>query len=98
MNQNHYTILGVPRLASADEIRKAFRSLSRLHHPDVAKDNKSSMQIMLDINESYAVLSDEKKRKEYDDALSKALVTNLPTSVAQVVGEYFHQFHTENTK
>ena len=59
---DYYKTLGVPRTATADEIKKAFRKLARKHHPDAGGDEAKFKEI----NEAYEVLSDEKKRKIYD--------------------------------
>jgi curved DNA-binding protein len=65
--KDYYSVLGVPRTASADEIKKAFRKLARQHHPDVAKDKKSAEAKFKEINEAHEVLSDPEKRRQYDD-------------------------------
>src|SRR4051794_32715516 len=65
--KDYYRVLGVPRTASAEEIRKAFRSLARQYHPDVAKDKKHAEEKFKEINEAYEVLSDAAKRKTYDE-------------------------------
>jgi curved DNA-binding protein len=59
---DYYQTLGVPRTAKADEIKKAYRKLARKHHPDAGGDEAKFKEI----NEAYEVLSDEKKRKLYD--------------------------------
>ncbi|WP_165062757.1 DnaJ C-terminal domain-containing protein [Adlercreutzia sp. ZJ154] len=59
---DYYKTLGVPRTASADEIKKAFRKLARTHHPDAGGDEAKFKEI----NEAYEVLSDDKKRQLYD--------------------------------
>ena len=64
--KDYYEILGVPRAASDDEIKKAFRKLARKYHPDVAKDKKGAEAKFKEINEAYEVLSDAQKRKRYD--------------------------------
>ena len=64
--RDYYEVLGVPRGASEDEIRKAFRKLARQYHPDVAKDKKTAEEKFKEINEAYEVLSDPDKRKKYD--------------------------------
>jgi len=64
--RDYYEVLGVPRGASEDDIRKAFRKLARQYHPDVAKDKKGAEDKFKEINEAYEVLSDPEKRKKYD--------------------------------
>lgn len=64
--KDYYAILGVPKTASQDDIRKAFRKLARQHHPDVAKDKKSAEAKFKEINEANEVLSDPEKRQRYD--------------------------------
>lgn len=59
---DYYSILGVSKDASQDEIKKAFRKLARTHHPDAGGDENKFKEI----NEAYEVLSDEEKRKVYD--------------------------------
>jgi curved DNA-binding protein len=63
---NYYEILGVPRDASSEEIKKTFRRLARLYHPDVNPGNKGAEEKFKDINEAYDILSDETKRAEFD--------------------------------
>ncbi|MBN1192320.1 MAG: molecular chaperone DnaJ [Coriobacteriia bacterium] len=61
--KDYYDILGVPRTATADEIKKAYRKAARKHHPDAG----GSEERFKEINEAYEVLSDDEKRKQYDE-------------------------------
>src|SRR5208283_5454305 len=65
--KDYYETLGVPRTASADELKKSFRKLARQYHPDVARDKKKAEEKFKEINEAYEVLSDPDKRKKYDE-------------------------------
>jgi curved DNA-binding protein len=65
--KDYYQSLGVPRTASAADIKKAFRKLAREFHPDVAKDKKRAEEKFKEINEAYEVLSDQDKRSKYDE-------------------------------
>jgi molecular chaperone DnaJ len=62
----YYETLGVPRTASVDDIRKAYRKLARKHHPDLNPGDKSSEDRFKNVQEAYDVLSDPKKRQMYD--------------------------------
>ena len=61
-----YKTLGVSRNATDAELKKAYRKLAREWHPDVAKDKENAEQKFKEINEAYQVLSDPKKRAQYD--------------------------------
>ena len=65
-NKNYYEELGVDKSASADDIKKAYRKLAKQYHPDLNKDNPEAAEKFKSINEAYEVLSDETKRKNYD--------------------------------
>jgi molecular chaperone DnaJ len=64
--QDYYELLGVPRKASAKEIRTAFRKLARKYHPDLNPGDKASEEKFKQLQEAYDVLSDTKKRQMYD--------------------------------
>jgi curved DNA-binding protein len=64
--KDYYEVLGVPRTATENDIRKEYRKLARKHHPDVNPGDKSAEERFKEINEAYEVLSDAEKRKRYD--------------------------------
>jgi len=65
IKQDYYEVLGVPRNASDEEIKKAFRTLAKLHHPDRNREPGAEEKFK-EINEAYQVLSNPEKRHRYD--------------------------------
>ncbi|MCA9484804.1 MAG: DnaJ domain-containing protein [Nitrospina sp.] len=65
-NKDYYKTLGVEKNATAEVIKKKFRALAREHHPDTNQGSKHSEEKFKEISEAYEILSDIKKRKEYD--------------------------------
>ena len=63
--QDYYDVMGVPRDASQDEIKKAYRKLARKYHPDVSKEADAEARFK-QVGEAYAVLKDPEKRAAYD--------------------------------
>ncbi len=66
MGKDYYAILGVDRKASADDIKKAYHKLALKLHPDRNPGDKAAEERFKDVNEAYAVLSNDQKRKQYD--------------------------------
>jgi curved DNA-binding protein len=64
--RDYYKVLNISKNASQDEIKKAYRKLAREYHPDVNPDDPNAEEKFKDINEAYQVLSDEEKRKKYN--------------------------------
>jgi molecular chaperone DnaJ len=70
LEKDYYKTLEVTKGASADDIKKSYRKLARKYHPDANKGDAKAEEKFKEISEAYTVLSDEKRRKEYDEARS----------------------------
>jgi len=98
--KDYYTVLGVPRNATDAEIKKAFRTLARKYHPDVARDKSTAEEKFKEINEANEVLSDPVKRRKYDELGEN---WNHPERAAQPQGgfnggfEDGSEFHFDGT-
>jgi molecular chaperone DnaJ len=64
--KDFYRILGVAENAPAGEIKKAYRKLAKQHHPDANASDPAAAERFKEVSEAYAVLSDDEKRKQYD--------------------------------
>jgi molecular chaperone DnaJ len=70
LEKDYYKTLGVSKGASADEIKKSYRKLARKYHPDANEGDSKAEARFKEISEAYTVLSDDSRRKEYDEARS----------------------------
>jgi molecular chaperone DnaJ len=70
--KDYYQVLGVPKNASADEIKKTYRKLAQQHHPDRNRGNKDAEDRFKEISAAHDVLGDEEKRKQYDQVREMA--------------------------
>jgi molecular chaperone DnaJ len=81
--RDYYNILGLQRNASRDEIRKAYRKLARKYHPDINPGNKEAEEKFKDVSVAYEVLSDQKKRKLYDEFGEAGLASGFDAEKAR---------------
>lgn len=63
--KDYYNVLGIPKTASKEEIKTAYKKLAKKYHPDISKDT-STEEKFKEVSEAYAVLSDDQKRAQYD--------------------------------
>jgi len=65
-HKDPYSVLGVPKSATPDEIKKAYRKLAMQYHPDKNKGDKKAEEKFKELSAAYEVIGDAKKRKEHD--------------------------------
>jgi molecular chaperone DnaJ len=88
---DYYAVLEVARTASADEIKKQYRKLARKHHPDVNPGNKQAEERFKQISAAYDVLSDDQKRKLYDEFGAEGLRGGFDPEQARAYQRYREQ-------
>src|SRR3990172_4699459 len=87
--KNYYEVLGVSENATGDEIRKTFRRLAKKYHPDVNPGDRAAESRFKEINEANEVLSDRKKREEYDAVRKGVFTGGYPQGEAFDLGDIF---------
>ena len=86
--KDYYQILNVSQDASAEDIKKAFRRLALLHHPDRNPENIKSAEVKFkEINEAYEILSDEHRRWQYDMLISLSSYPQRTMAVEDIFNE-----------
>ncbi len=88
MAKDLYQTLGVSKTATEDQIRKAYRKLARKHHPDVNPGDKKAEESFKEVAAAYEVLSDPKKRKDYDEFGDDALRGGFDPEKARAYREW----------
>lgn len=90
--KDYYEILGVPRNASQEEIKKAYRRLAMQYHPDRNPGDKQAEEKFKEISEAYEVLSNEEKRRIYDQYGHAGLQGHVPDYSTFTVDDIFSHF------
>jgi len=90
-DRDYYKILGVEHGASKDDVRKAYRKLARKYHPDLNPGNKDAESKFKELSVAYDVLSDEKKRKLYDEFGEAGLAAGFDAEKARSYEQWRQQ-------
>ncbi|MGP8214249.1 MAG: DNA polymerase I [Bacteroidia bacterium] len=100
--KDYYSILGIDRNATADEIKKAYRKKAMQHHPDRNPNDKDAADKFKEIAEAYDVLGDPKKRKQYDrtghSGIGGGKSSNTSSNSGSIIDPIFGEFYTITPK
>ncbi|CAM0913766.1 unnamed protein product [Alopecurus aequalis] len=99
MEKDYYKILGVPKDASQDDIKKAFHSLAKKHHPDTNRGNTAAKRMFQEVRDAYETLRDPSKRQQYDLLFSRGSEGNSTRGRGESDGSYqdpFSGFNKQN--
>ena len=88
LSQCHYSTLGVPRTATASEIKSAYNRLAKEHHPDLNREGDTDSSTFIHINEAYSILSDKMKKRQYDLQISSIHRKRAESSAGGSPSEY----------
>jgi len=94
--RDYYEVLDIPRAASADDVKKAYRKLARKHHPDLNRNDPSAAERFKEVQEAYEILADQKKRESYNQfghAGDAAATASREQSKAGATGSGAEGFH-----
>ena len=92
MNKNYYETLYVPKSATFEEIKKSYRKLSLIHHPDKNGNSPESINKMNDINEAYEILSNPETKYKYDNGIiGDHIGDQVPVDINELFANMFSQ-------
>lgn len=96
--KTYYEILGVPRTATIEQIKRRYRQLVRRYHPDVAADKDAAQRIFLEINEAYETLVNPDKRIIYDASLDSDAFRTAPNYRSTSNSTTFEEIHVRSSQ
>lgn len=96
--KNPYIVLQVSETASDDELKKSYRRLSRMYHPDLNPNNKEAEEKFKELGEAYEILSDSQKRKQYDMGTYNPTDQTVNTTTNSNAYDIFNEVFQDNIK
>ena len=89
--KDYYAVLGVSRTATPEEIKRAYQRLAAKYHPDRTGDDKDAEAKFKEAKEAYEMLSDEEKRRAYDDSHKNAIIPDPLAEARDMWSNLIHQ-------